>query len=158
MQSEHNTKLYRSYLEHPTRAVPRPRGKSPQQAAFFTRSPRLTQESAVLASLCCLLGVLPEVARGGGEPGVALGERCQAFEAYRMMVPAAHISFEQLMLLMAAPRRGEELQLALCSGCGALLVVERLAARATHCADCAFEPCALPAPSVARGADTPRRR
>ena len=138
-------KLYRSYFAHPARTVARPRGKSPQQAAFFTRSPRLQQETAFLASLCSLLGALPQareaprpaVRTGEVEPAVALGERvCQAFEVYRMIVPAARISFEHLILLLAALKRGDELKLTACCGCGALLVVERLAGRDTRCLDC----------------------
>jgi hypothetical protein len=140
-------KLYRSYFAHPARTVVRPRGKSPQQAAYFTRSPRVQQETALLASLCSLLGVLPQTrealrpaARTGVEPGVALGERvCQAFEVYRMIVPAARISFEHLMLLLAALKRGDELKLSVCGTCGALLVVERLAARDTRCLCCAAD-------------------
>ena len=141
-------KLYRSYCAHPVRSVTRPRGKSPQQAAFFTRSPRVQQETAFLASLCSLLGALPQAreplrpaARTAGDPAVALGERvCQAFEAYRLIVPAARISFEHLILLLAALKRGDELRLTVCGSCGALLVVERLAARQNRCLYCLAEP------------------
>lgn len=53
-------KLYRSYVRSSAGAsVRRHRGKSPRQAAFFTRSPRLQQESATFASICTLLGVVP---------------------------------------------------------------------------------------------------
>ena len=136
-------KLYRSYFAFPGRPVTRPRGKSPQQTAFFTRSPRLQLEAALLASLCSLLGALPpgSTLRGRVEPCVALGELlCQAYEVYRMVVPAPRISFEQLVLLLAALTRGDELKLACCPGCGALLVIERLAWRELRCLDCASEP------------------
>jgi hypothetical protein len=36
LQSEQNTELYRGYLHEPGIVVSRPRGKSPQQCAFFT--------------------------------------------------------------------------------------------------------------------------
>src|SRR5215470_19513587 len=52
-------KLYRSYLIHLPSQVARHRGKSPGQAGFFTRTPRAQQEAAILASLFCLLGVMP---------------------------------------------------------------------------------------------------
>src|SRR5277367_4883405 len=53
-------KLYRFYVNDLSGAGPvRHRGKSPQQVAFFTRSTRARQETALLASLCCLNGVLP---------------------------------------------------------------------------------------------------
>src|ERR1700728_4956072 len=56
-------KLYRSYLceSHGT-PLTRHRGKSPQQVAFFMRSGRARQEAALLASLCRLLGALPQAA------------------------------------------------------------------------------------------------
>ncbi len=51
-------KLYRGYLTLAPN-VARHRGKSPGQACFFIRSPRVQQEAGVLASLFCLLGVTP---------------------------------------------------------------------------------------------------
>ena len=52
-------KLYRSYLSQARRHLPRHRGKSPHQIAYFTRSLRLQEETALLASVLSLLGVLP---------------------------------------------------------------------------------------------------
>jgi len=42
-------------------APARHRGKSPQKVAFFTRSHRTREEAALIVSLCCLVGVLPEI-------------------------------------------------------------------------------------------------
>jgi hypothetical protein len=51
-------KLYRSYVaDDNTSQVARHRGKSPQQVAFFVRTPVMRQEASVLASVCYLLGV-----------------------------------------------------------------------------------------------------
>lgn len=135
-------KLYRSYLYRPGgSAFARPRGRSPQQAAFFLRTPRLKQEAALIASLCTLLGALPlgrpsrldQPSRGFAE-ALAL---CEAYEAYRALVSAAHISFEHLVYLHDALARGDELKLATCSGCGALLVTERVAFDDAQCLCCA---------------------
>ncbi len=158
-------KLCRSYCGRPgAPSVPRPRGRSPQQAAFFLRTPRLKQEAALVASLCTLLGALPprrqsrldqpprpdprpcptqrshpsQPPRGFAE-ALAL---CEAYEAYRVLVPAAHISFEHMVYLHDALSRGDELKLAPCSGCGALLVAEHVALiepRCVHCAQIAAE-------------------
>ena len=128
-------KLYRSYLDLPGRSPCRPRGKSPRQSAFFSRSPQLREETTLLASLCCLLGVLPH----GGGPlacvprGVLM---CQAFEAYRELVASPHIGFEHLVLLVTALAQGEELQLQACPGCGALTVIDRAAPARAHCGHC----------------------
>jgi hypothetical protein len=131
-------KLYRSYAPQLGRIV-RPRGKSPQQVGYFLRSPRLQQETALLASVCSLLGALPQRSThsAGPAPGVARGEiLCQAFEAYQMLLPAARISFEHMIFLVVTLGRGEELRLAGCCECGALLVTERIALRELRCGAC----------------------
>jgi hypothetical protein len=132
-------KLYRSYLSEARRYLPRHRGKSPHQVAYFTRSPRLQQESAVLASVLSLLGVVPAEPDGAhpGTPALTRGELlCQAFEAYRLLLPAAQISFEHAVFLASALARGDQLRLAGCCDCGGLLVTERFPARERRCLHC----------------------
>ena len=71
-------------------------------------------------------------------PGIAQGVAlCQAYEAYRALVPAARISFEHLIYLNAALARGDELRATSCGGCGALVVVERMALAEPRCLACA---------------------
>jgi hypothetical protein len=131
-------KLYRSYMSHARGQLPRHRGKSPHQVAYFTRSLRLQQESAVLASVLSLLGVVPAQAPGASLPGLARGALlCEAFEAYRALVPAAQISFEHAVFLATALTRGDQLRLGGCAGCGSLLVTERFPARGQRCQLCA---------------------
>jgi hypothetical protein len=150
-------KLYRSYMSQARRQLPRHRGKSPHQIAYFTRSLRLQEETALLASMLSLLGVVPAgAALAGGPaggpalkretstagaatlPGVARGELlCQAFEAFRLVLPAAQISFEHAVFLATALARGDQLRLGDCSGCGSLMVTERFRLRAALCSHCA---------------------
>jgi len=130
-------KLYRSYMSQAQRPLPRHRGKSPHQVAFFSRSLRLQEETAVLASVLSLLGVVP-AAELGSLPGVTRGELlCQAFEAFRLYLPAAQISFEHAVFLTTALARGDQLRLGDCSDCGSLVVTERLPLRSTRCQHCA---------------------
>ncbi|HEY8508057.1 MAG TPA: hypothetical protein VIL32_06865 [Steroidobacteraceae bacterium] len=135
-------KLYRSYIAELPGLPARHRGKSPQQASFFTRTPRMQQETAVLASLLCLLGVVPsqtssETARS--IPGVARGELlCQAFEAYRALIPSPQITFEHAVFLVFALARGDELKLSGCSECGSLVVVDHLSMKDVRCGACAW--------------------
>jgi hypothetical protein len=140
-------KLYRSYMSQAQRHLPRHRGKSPHQVAYFTRSLRLQEETALLASVLSLLGVLPAAppstpaagAAGGGcaLPGVTRGELlCQAFEAFRLMLPSAQISFEHAVFLATALARGDQLRLGDCSDCGSLMVTERFPLRASRCTHC----------------------
>jgi hypothetical protein len=134
-------KLYRSYFVDAPNQVPRHRGKSPQTAAFFMRTPRIQQETAVLASLFCLLGVMPShivVDAGNPIPGVARGEKlCQAFEAYCTLVQASQITFEHAVLLVNALARGDELKIGGCADCGGLAVVDSLAEDNMKCSLCA---------------------
>lgn len=134
-------KLYRSYLTRVPGQVARHRGKSPGQASFFVRNPRVQQEASVLASLFSLLGVVPSNVVVDSEhpvPGVARAERlCQAYEAYLTFVPNAHITFEHAVLLVNELARGEELKLGDCSLCDGLVVVDKLAVRDVRCGHCA---------------------
>lgn len=132
--------LYRSYMSRGAKFVPRHRGKSPHQIAYFTRSLRLQWETAQLASLLSLLGVVP--LRPGLEAAstlasVARGERlCYAFELYRSAIPSAQISFEHAVFLAAALARGDQLRLGGCRDCGALVVLERFPLRDKRCQYC----------------------
>jgi len=134
-------KLYRSYLSQVRRQLPRHRGKSPHQVAYFTRSQQLQLESAALASMLSLLGVIPPPAPGAAAaaaPGLARGAQlCAAFEAYCAFVPAAQISFEHAVFLVSALTRGDLLRLGGCVGCGCLIVSERFPAREQRCHLCA---------------------
>jgi Flagellar transcriptional activator (FlhC) len=132
-------KLYRSYMAGAQRQHPRHRGKSPHQVAYFTRSLRRQQETALLASALSLLGALPASPGRAAATlsGVPLGELlCQAFEAYRQFLPSAQISFEHAYFLVSSLARGELLRLANCSECGCLMVTERLPLRTTRCHHC----------------------
>ena len=137
-------KLHKAYLSETPGYASRHRGKSPGQACFFIRTPRVQQESAVLASLFCLLGVLPSPDPIDNEPplpGVARGERlCQAFEAYLMLVPASQISFEHAVLLINELLREEEIRLGDCNQCGGLVVVDGLALKDIRCGRCSEGP------------------
>ena len=145
-------KLYRSYMSHARRYLPRHRGKSPHQIAYFTRSQRLQEETAVLASVLSLLGVVPaETPAAGagaearvegvdslhGPPALLRGELlCQAFEAFRLLLPSTQISFEHAVFLATALARGDQLRLGGCSECGSLMVTERFPLRAVRCQHC----------------------
>jgi hypothetical protein len=146
-------KLYRAYMSQVRGQLPRHRGKSPRQVAFFTSSLRLQEESMLLASVLTLLGVvpapspasasqpwaaLPAEAAAGSHPPLARGELlCQAFEAFRWQLPQALISFEHAVFLVSALGRGDQLRLACCEDCGSVMVSERFPLRAARCAYCA---------------------
>lgn len=134
-------KLYRSYMTRARRYVPRHRGKSPHQIAYFARSLRLQQETVWLASLLSILGAIPAEPSTDSNhtlPSVARGELlCHAFEAYRAMVPSAQISFEHAVFLTTTLARGEQLRLGGCLDCGSLVVTERFPIRDKRCHQCA---------------------
>ncbi len=133
-------KLYRSYMTRASRYVPRHRGKSPHQIAYFARSLRVQQETVWLASLLSLVGVVPAEPSADGShplPSAARGELlCQAFETYRAMVPSSQISFEHAVFLATTLARGEQLRLGSCVDCGSLVVTERFPIRDKRCHQC----------------------
>jgi hypothetical protein len=107
----------------------------------------LLVETAVLASVLSLLGVLPAAAPGAAPAasapaaplaGLTRGELlCQAFEVFRLLLPAAQISFEHAVFLATALARGDQLRLGGCSDCGGLMVTELFPVRAARCHHCA---------------------
>jgi hypothetical protein len=133
--------LYRSYMSRGAHFVPRHRGKSPHQVAYFTRSLRVQWETAHLASMLSLFSVVPtqpspELA--ASLPTVARGEKlCYAFEMYQTTIPASQISFEHSVFLATVLARGDQLRLGGCRDCGGLLVIERLPVRERRCQYCA---------------------
>ncbi|HYJ42777.1 MAG TPA: hypothetical protein VEW08_18450 [Steroidobacteraceae bacterium] len=142
-------KLYRTYLyEAGGATVARHRGKSPRQAAFFTRSLRMRREAAVFASVSSLFGLItPQtitvspsaVAReAASAPTVARGALlCEAFEAYTALMGESQISFEHAVFLLGALLAGDELRVAHCRCCSGVLVTDRLALRVPVCNECA---------------------
>ena len=133
-------KLYRSYFGETRRAMPRHRGKSPHQIAYFTRSAP-AEETVALGTSLWLLGVIPVTAvrePPGSEAALARGDLlCTAFEAYRLARCAALISFEHAVFLAAALSRAEQLRLSWCNRCGGLMVSEPCALRVRPCQHCA---------------------
>ena len=133
-------KLYREYLGSGGQRLPRHRGKSPRQCAWFMRSSRLRHEASTFAAICSLLGLLGR--RAPGAPG-ALADGaalCQAYDAYLSLVSRPAIGFEHAVLLLEALSRGDELRCRRCHGCGGLTVVEAYALPDSLCSGCAAPP------------------
>ncbi len=135
-------KLYRSYvLDHDPKSVPRHRGKSPRQAAFFFRSAELNFQAAQLASLFVVYGLLCGTALGlesryrvgSLESGILL---CQAYEAYLELHVPARISFEHAWFLLLALARRDELGMSRCRSCGGVWLHDLLAKRRPSCTNC----------------------
>lgn len=130
-------KLYRAYLlgQH-VEPVRRHRGKSPQQVDYFLRSPALLFEATTLASLYCMLGLLPG-SQGAHAPGVERGEQfCEAYETYLALHRPARVSFEHACFLLIALVRREELELARCEPCGRLYLRDVLGTERSTCNLC----------------------
>jgi hypothetical protein len=142
-------KLYRTYLyEAGSATVTRHRGKSPRQAAFFTRSTRVRREAAVFASVSSLFGLITAQSVALDRPAddrtaepaptVARGALlCEAFETYCALMGESQISFEHAVFLLGALLAGDELRVAHCRDCSSVLVTDRLALRTPMCNECA---------------------
>jgi hypothetical protein len=135
-------KLYRSYvMNRDVRLVPRHRGKSPRQAAFFFRNAEINFQAAQLASVFIVYGLLCGTALGlescyrvgSLESGTLL---CQAYEAYLELHAPARISFEHAWFLLLALARRDELGMSRCGACGGVWLRDLLAKRRPSCANC----------------------
>jgi len=141
-QYEQNTELYRSYaLTDGAVTVTRHRGKSPRQAAFFFRSPELCFQSAQLASLYVLYGLLRGNAQGveshyrvGSLDSGALF--CGTYETYQELHSPAIVSFEHAWFLLLALARRDEIGIGRCAACGGVRLRDLLAKRHSACANC----------------------
>ncbi|HEX4050852.1 MAG TPA: hypothetical protein VHY19_08260 [Steroidobacteraceae bacterium] len=152
-------KLYRSYLAHCGLPLARHRGKSPQRVAVFVRSARLRQESSLLASLFRLLGALPALPappappiQPGGAGTVAARPSllraqllCEAYELYRTLLGSPALGFEHAVFLLQALLLADELTVAPCPDCEALVVMDRWALYPVRCAPCAAASLSRPA-------------
>lgn len=144
-------KLYRSYvLDHDARTVSRHRGKSPRQAAYFFRNAELSFQSAQLASLYVVYGLLcgthsrleSRYRVGSLESGTLL---CQAYEAYIALHAPAVISFEHAWFLLLALARRDEVGISRCSVCSGVRLRDLLAKRKVACGTCGPP---VPAPGI----------
>jgi hypothetical protein len=135
-------KLYRGYvISDASSTLLRHRGKSPRQASFFFRNYELCFQSAQLASLFVLHGLLRATAHGV-ESTYRVGclesgtQVCRAYEAYRELHSPAVISFEHAWYLLLALGRRGEIGLACCAACGGLRLRDLLAKRGSSCLTC----------------------
>jgi hypothetical protein len=135
-------KLYRSYvMNQDVRRVLRHRGKSPRQAAYFFRNPELNFQSAQLASLYVMYGLLiasdaglePHYRVGSLESGTLL---CRAYEAYLELHAPASISFEHAWFLLLALARHDEVGISRCGICGGVRLRDLLSRHKLACGTC----------------------
>ncbi len=152
-------KLYRSYVMNlEVSSVSRHRGKSPRQAAFFFRNSELNFQSAQLASLYVMYGLL-EAADSGLEPRYRVGSLdsgallCRAYEAYLELHAPAGISFEHAWFLLLALARHDEVSISRCAVCGGVRLRDLLAKHKMACATCGpAMPAPMPAPALSSAA------
>jgi hypothetical protein len=132
-------KLYKSYAAAGPAPVRRHRGKSPTQAAYFFKNPAHRRQSATLAGLYALFGLLPGTAPGesGGRTAIARGALfCRIYETYLLLEESPPLSFEHAWRLLDALQSRNEIATDTCQRCHGLMVTDRLDTRHPHCAWC----------------------
>jgi len=132
-------KLFRSYIK-PGAGLRRHRGKSPHQIGYFLRSSGIGADAHALASILLLFGAIPDrpdPASLRKVPTIARGRLlCDAFEAYRRVVPRPRIDFEYAAFLATALTAGDEIRLRFCPSCQAVNIVEAITLRDPLCRSC----------------------
>jgi hypothetical protein len=114
----------------------RHRGPAPSSLAEFFRTTKAIQAATAAALLCSLLGVTSSMSTNARRRAlnIALGEQlCDVYEALQTSFPHLEIEFEHLMLLAYALADGVTLQLGHCKHCGAAILIDVLAAKASVC-------------------------
>lgn len=133
-------KLYRSYIPEGVLVALRHRGPAPTSVQKLLRTKNLNAEAAGLAGLCCAMGVLSLTSSSDAAqelPSLTAGERlCYAFELYQQLVPRPQISLEQLVLLVTALARGQQVALVHCTSCDGLMLVTLLYRHRRVCTHC----------------------
>jgi len=132
-------KLYHTYVVAVTPGVRRHRGKSPTQTAFFLKNAAHRRQTATLAGLFALLGLL-QTTESAPVGSVAALERgillCRTYETYLALQNPIHLSFEHALRLLSLLQRRSELKPDTCRGCQSLRVIDVLSARVAHCEWC----------------------
>lgn len=136
-------KLYGTYFrDRGGFRVRRRRGKSPQQVAYFVKSPQNQLEATTLVALFCT-SLLLRVDAGRRlhacwpRPDVEYGHRvCRAYETYRLLHAEAALSFEWAWNLLQNVSKNDELYLAACAGCGSPYVQDSYALDTATCPSC----------------------
>ena len=131
-------KLWQRYCGGAHR-LPRHRGKSPQQAGYFSRGARVRTEASLLAGIYCACGLVGERPGAKQAPlrrhaGALL---CDVYDYYTKVVPQPAISFEHALFLVQCLRSGEQLAVRRCAKCRGHMVVERFPVHRRWCDHCA---------------------
>jgi hypothetical protein len=134
--------LCRSYDGNWTGA-PRHRGHAPKVFTAIMRTSLMRCEASAIAGLVRALRLIPDEPVPNARktlPSVELGERlCHAFELYKLVVPTAKLSMDQLILLVLTLAEGAELEVGHCSRCHAALLLDRLGGGRRLCETCKRE-------------------
>lgn len=133
-------KLRRATAHEATTTLPAKRGPPPRDVRILFRSRAVRDEATAAAVTLLSYGVVPEE-RGRAAlrdlPGVARGERLlDAFQAYRLAVPNALLTIEQLVLIVAGLTQGTSLRLGECVRCRTPLLVQPDRLRRNSCLIC----------------------
>jgi hypothetical protein len=133
-------KLYQSYIaqEGSHLHIRRRRGKSPQQVERLIRNAATQQHASVLAgsfvSVGLIDGITPE--NKATDPCTIAERLCDAYDLYRHLVDEKRLSFEHAWFLWHTLEHNDELQLATCSACGGLILLDRYSVRPRPCPWC----------------------
>jgi hypothetical protein len=155
--------LFRSYMHDPVDGcASRHRGPSPHMVELLLKSSQMRADVALLASLFCLLDLIPlrplqSVRRE--LPNVVRGEQlCRVFEMFRELMPSSNITLEHALLLVMRLIQRKELELGKCESCGALIVIDLHGEAGKSCGLCLDAGDTSEAKRVARLMRNPARR
>lgn len=145
-------RLYKTFSQHRVGiAVRRRRGKSPRQAAYFTRNVEIQFEASCLGSVLTAFDLVQRQRQSGEEQWLAYGQRfCDAYETHCQLVHQARISFEHAWFLVLALSRGSTLNAARCRHCHSRYLRDRMNTLRRGCPFCELKANEMPCSTTSR--------
>jgi len=117
------------------------RGPTRSMLELFLETPRGRAQGAALVTLCALFEIPIDADAAHLSEFVSLNftdRLCEAYEAYRALVPQTEIEFEELILLRSSVAKGD-IRLGRCRTCKGLILINPYDGGHRTCAQCLTE-------------------
>jgi hypothetical protein len=117
----------------------RRRGPPPHSIRVILRDPRSRSEAAAMISLCVAFECIPGAPPSGRftlSPLETANRLCDAFDAFKAIVPRSRLFLEELLLLMHECRQDGLLSITACRLCGCAILSSRDMVPDLNCIHC----------------------
>lgn len=117
----------------------RRRGPAPNSIRAILRDPRNRSDAAAMISLCIAFECIPGVSPSGRftlSPLETANRLCDAYDAFKAIVPRSGLFLEELLLLMHEFHQDGLLSISACKSCGCAILSSRDMVPDLYCLHC----------------------